>query len=58
MPSVDRALPPRTAGGTFAHLYIPPLKEALDVLAGELVATNGRVAHRVDSRCRVEIRRI
>lgn len=46
------------AGGTFAHVYIPPLKEALEVVAGEPLATNDKVPHRVDARCRVEIRRV
>ena len=35
-----------------------PLSEALDVAGGAPPATNAPVAHQVDNRCRVEIKRI
>lgn len=47
-----------STGGTFAHLHILPLKEALDVAAGAPPATNAPVPHRLDQRCRVEVKRI
>ena len=47
-----------SSGGTFAHIHILPLPEAVGVAAGAPAATNAPVPHRVDQRCRVEIRRI
>lgn len=51
-------IPLVAAGGTFAHVYIAPHKEAAEVASGGPAATNAPVLHRVDERCRVEIRRI
>lgn len=45
-------------GGVFAHLWVNPLQEALAVLDGQPPASNGRLQHHVDQRCKVEIRRI
>lgn len=39
-------------------VHVAPLEEALAVAAGKPAATNGAVLHRVDQRCRVEIKRI
>eukprot|EP00887_Chlorella_sp_A99_P006184 scaffold3.g6184.t1 len=47
-----------STGGTFAHVYIAPHKEAAEVAAGAPPATNAPVPHRVGERCRVEIRKI
>jgi hypothetical protein len=45
-------------GGTFAHVYVGPHQEALGVAGGAPAATNGAVLHAVDSRCRVEVKKI
>lgn len=57
-PRLSHAPSSSTTGGTFAHLHILPLKEAVDVAAGAPPATNAPVLHRLDQRCRVEIKRI
>jgi hypothetical protein len=46
------------AGGTFAHAYIFPCEEAIQVLEGTPLETNAPIAHKVDQRCRVEIKKI
>lgn len=45
-------------GGSFAHLLIGPSAEGAALAAGQPAATNAPVLHRVDTRCRVECRRI
>lgn len=57
-PPLARSHHPTPPGGTFAHIHILPLPEAVAVAGGAPAATNAPVPHQLERRCRVEVKRI